>query len=319
MVLNSNDIISRLKNKNMSFADENKAKDFFDTNSYYRFRGYFYYLLDAQSTQSNQHGKKFITQVSFEHIKEIYDFDIFLRGKLFNGLQLVEIALKQRILKSFALIYGKIGYLNEQNFNVQNRLARQQFRKMIKRMLFVVTKSMAPYLQQYTFTDMRQYPFDRQILMFTEQQIPLWKVLEVCDFGIVANFIALLNQPQKKDISTFFKYPSDRYFIGHIHALNTLRNKCAHHEQLFNRCLVQQRNPNVQNNINIPAFFEVQYGQRNRVYNALCILIYFLQSIKETCKKDIYQGIKKYDSILNHLPSGYGFFDNWQQDTFWTN
>ena len=65
--------------------------------------------------------------------------------------------------------------------------------------------------------------------------------------------------------------------------------------------------------------FEVQYGQRNRVYNALCILIYFLQSIKETCKKDIYQGIKKYDSILNHLPSGYGFFDNWQQDTFWTN
>lgn len=130
-------IVQRLKGKNMTFENESDAERFFSENSYYRFRAYFYDLLN-QNDICIEHGKKLSDSIPFTEIKNIYDFDNSLRSILFEALQNIELCLRERIV-SILSKYGADGYWHIDNLNAEACNTRiQHYQPIAKIMGFAV-------------------------------------------------------------------------------------------------------------------------------------------------------------------------------------
>jgi abortive infection bacteriophage resistance protein len=82
-----------LKNRGLSFGNQEKASHYLSNISYYRLRAYTY---PFQDNKDSNH--PFIRPVSFEEIIELYVFDRRLRILLFNAIEKIEIALRTKII-----------------------------------------------------------------------------------------------------------------------------------------------------------------------------------------------------------------------------
>ena len=63
--------------------------------------------------------------------------------------------------------------------------------------------------------------------------IPIWVAVEVLDFGSISMLYSGLKYKHRQQIAE--KYKTNEYvFASWIHALNVVRNICAHHSRLWN-------------------------------------------------------------------------------------
>lgn len=112
----------------MLFRDELAAKDVLKSVSYYRLKGYWW---DMQSDKT-QH--VFIPNSYFENVVEKYEFDRELRLVLFYAIEIIEIALRTKMIYHLSQAYGGLWYLNPALF-VQRRTKRQFFQKQGSRLV----------------------------------------------------------------------------------------------------------------------------------------------------------------------------------------
>ena len=178
--------IDLLKNRNISFNDEEKAKKILLNNNYYNIiNGYKDLFLD-----SNQIIYKMGTK--FEEIYALYEFDRQLRNIFLEFIFKFENSLRSLVAYHFSQIHGNDNYLKLDNFetykNVNTTIEKKQKQiKHIQNLIGSINKNITNNIDnKYINHYMTKYGF-----------VPLWVLVNILSFGEICNFYRLMNQNER--------------------------------------------------------------------------------------------------------------------------
>ena len=104
--LDTPDIIHTLKERGLAIADENKAVEFLNHVSYFRFATY------LRPMEEDGTIRRYKSSASFEKAVMLYEFDNRLRQLLFSAIQQIEISLRSKIINKFSLAHGAMWFLD---------------------------------------------------------------------------------------------------------------------------------------------------------------------------------------------------------------
>lgn len=304
VALSASKIVALLKNKGMTFDDESIAISFFESNNYYRFRSFFYEMLDVDNPHQ-EFGKLFNSTVGFEEIKNRYEFDNNLRSSLFEAIQVIELCLREKIIlilaKENALSYlDSKTYYNPNDNNRAKRHKDKQINKFRRKLDDLKNKSSLPFTNQASDLD-------------------LWCTLEIMDYGSLTALIRIMRNDHKQELAKIFGYKDESLFADHLLMIGKLRNICAHHQILWKYDFTTHQGHTVK----IPNDWDfLASTSKNRLYNIILILEYI--SHKTIAKNTSWQKNFLFHCMIAmqeqvSLFLGYGFPENWQDHNIWHN
>lgn len=201
--------IQNLRELGLRIDDEERAKQFLQHVSYFRFvKGYSLGLKDTNGTYRRD--------VTFAIISELYFFNQELRQILFPLIEVLEISLRCQIINLFSVKYGSLGYENYRNF--QKKQFHQQFLEEVKREIQQNKRS--PFIRNFQTT-------------YEGGKIPLYALSEIFTFGTTSKFIKNMLPKDKKELAQFYNIDYV-YLESWIEAIAAVRNVCAHYGRLYN-------------------------------------------------------------------------------------
>lgn len=217
--------IELLKLRGLSFLDEAQAKKLLLNNNYYN-------IINGYKTPfiNDYDNDIFKTNSTFEEIYSLYEFDRQLRSIFLEYILKIENSLRALIAYHFSEIYGHDNYLKLDNFetfkgndNVSIKTKENQI-KHIQNLIGTVNKKIGksidntPYIKHY----MTQYGY-----------VPMWVLVNIMSFGDICNFLKLMKQRQRIQISIHFNI-MEYDLTNLLGILCHTRNLCAHDERLYN-------------------------------------------------------------------------------------
>jgi len=176
-----------------------------------------YYRLSAYFLPFKNPDDSFRDNISFERIFRIYEFDRGLRGLLSSALEVAEINLRSRLAYFHAHKYGRMGYLDEENFN-----QRHMHTDYHERITAVLRAN-------------RTVPFVRHHYEKYGGQFPIWVIIELFTFGMLSYFYADLKQADQRALSQIIAGSTAQNIISWLRCCTDLRNICAHYGRLYYR------------------------------------------------------------------------------------
>ncbi len=204
-----------LLERGLVVADKDLAIGYLRRNNYYRFSGYAREFQRDPRNQQNQ----FIPDTSFDLIVSLMDADRKLRRYLLQALEPIEIASRSAFAYSAGRIFGSEAfYLDRVNYlEITPGLDA-----LLEKIRAQLRRSGQPSVERYrNGNDL--------------SQVPIWVAIEAISFGTFAKLSQYLAD------GTAIKETADHLSIQHtgfsdaLHAFSNLRNRCAHHGQLWNR------------------------------------------------------------------------------------
>ena len=284
--------IALLKQRGLEFKDEIKAEHYLSNISYYRLRAYTYPFQD-----NNDPNHPFINPVSFEQIIELYVFDRRLRLLVFDGLEKIEVALRTKIIYSYALAYGSHWHENGGLYKNQYRFIRD-----INKLYEEIDRSNETFVKHYKSK-------------YTQPPNPTaWMSLEVASMGLLSKlFENLKTSSEKKIVAKEFGLAHPHVLESWMHAFAQLRNICAHHGRLWNRRLTTT--PQLPNNplfqfLKNPALYP------NKIYAILSCMTNILHTISP--ENTFNQRLKELMSSCSLIDEKeMGFINNWEKEPLW--
>jgi abortive infection bacteriophage resistance protein len=199
----------KLEHRGCIIEDRTFAKGILEKINYYRLTNYFEIF--------QQNSKRYLPETSFKRVVRIYDFDRRLRGQLLIFLEEIEISMRAVISNFHALKYGALGYLNDSTFNHHHN--HNHFTSRLSRLLETNTEK--NFVSHYN----RKH----------SGSFPLWVMMELFSFGMLAHFFKSLHKQDKKEIAE--KHFDGKFSAGHIESwldsMAALRNHCAHYSRLY--------------------------------------------------------------------------------------
>ena len=256
--------------------------------NYYRFCGYglSFELFDDKGNRLD----KFKPETTFEQIYELYKWENELRKLLLEALSWFEIAFRSVL-----------------NYEMSN-ISQNPFWYLDKN--FVNNKEVSEHILNYCKKEKTEYLNKRkkkEIFLqsywakYQNDEIPCWMLTEVLPFGDWSKlFNSISDNNCRKKIAKHFSAPPDD-FVSWVHSLSTLRNKCSHHNQLWNRTFAinPSQTPRLKK-LNFPKY---------KIGIVLYILIDVMQKDKERQKRFV----NKLNELLKicpldfHKPLGINF------------
>lgn len=283
--------IITLKERGLTFQNEEKAKDYLSNISYYRLRAYTY---PFQNNSDNNH--TFNSEISFEEIIELYVFDRKLRLSIFDAIEKIEIALRTQIIYHFALSHGS-------HWQHKAELYRDSVRfvEHLSSLQKEINRSHESFIDHYKSK-------------YTQpNEPPCWMSLEVSSFGILSKIFQNLKKGNPKlAILEYFGLHEISILENWIHCFSTLRNICAHHGRVWNRRLIPIKlptNPKYK-------FLQNKPNHTVKIYSTLSCIEYILQRISpnSTLKYRLRE-------LMRNCPlaqsKDMGFPTNWINEELW--
>lgn len=220
--------IKKLVNHGCIVSDKEKCKEALQGVGYYRLSAYFLPFRKSDGS--------YRTDITFEKIYRIYEFDRKLRNLIFSAIEVIEIHLRSTLSYYHAHKYGSSGYLDANNFNQKHNV--EKFRNTIqkeiesnKNVLFV------------------KHHIDRY-----DGQFPLWVVFELFTFGMLSYFYNDLHTADKKALmGVHYKNA-----VSWLRCCTDLRNICAHYGRLYYRIFSA-----------VPAGLQLKESEGRRLWGAL--------------------------------------------------
>lgn len=197
-------LVSRLQSNGLSISDINVA-----TNSIQRI-GYFRLLIYMRPFQDA--AKHFTGNCDFGQILQLYEFDRELRLLCLDALERAEVALRAAIVDSVAIKFGPHFYTDSAHYSKPEYL--QQFLTKVH-----AADSLA--LHHYK----RKYK--------SPAEPPIWAALEAITLGTLSKFFADLTRANRTLIAQKFSY-SEAVLVSWFRSISVFRNKCAHHNRIWN-------------------------------------------------------------------------------------
>lgn len=283
--------IDILKERGLLIDDVDQASHVLDTISYFRLAGYWRCFEIDRITHQFRDGCR------FADIIDLYSFDKQLRALLFTAIQTIEITVRTKIIKHFALEFGAFWFMDESHATNEARFTAN---------LAVIRKEVERSHDDFITEHFRKY---------SEPSLPpVWKTLEVISMGTLSKLYSNFSDATAKHaIAREFGLNHHKFLRSWLECLALLRNCCAHHSRLSNRVFpVKPMMPKRMPNIWITDFS----FREQTLYPQLCCVAYWLNSIvpENTFIADFKQLLKKHPSVKAHL---LGFPHNWEQESIW--
>lgn len=225
----SEGIISELQKRGVDVSDEMYAASHLEKIGYYRIKGYGLSLRmeapDGSLTETYRAGTK------FEDIIELYEFDRQLRILILDAVERIEVSFRVRLNDKMALKHGPHWFMESSLFS--NKVDRKTGRLVFDHQVFI-QKAYDEARRNKESLPIRHYykKYGDPILP------PCWALSEVLSMGSWSKAYGMLRDrsDQKAVADSFLTSPPE--LTSWIHALTNLRNTCAHHNRLWDRCFV---------------------------------------------------------------------------------
>ena len=283
--------IDILKERGLLIDDVEQAIEVLDSISYFRLAGYWRHFEANGLTHQFKVGSRFADVINF------YSFDKQLRSLLFTAIQTIEISVRTKIIKHFALKFGPFWFMDENYATNEVRFAAN---------LAVIRKEVSRSHDDFIIEHFRKY---------SEPDLPpVWKTLEVISMGTLSKIYANFGDATAKHaVAREFGLNHHKFLRSWLECLAVLRNCCAHHSRLSNRVfpvkpMMPERMPNT---------WIVDFSFRAQtLYPQLCYVVYWLNSIStdNTLVADFKRLLEKHPSVHPHL---LGFPHHWEQEPLW--
>jgi abortive infection bacteriophage resistance protein len=207
----TSDLLAHLNAKGLIAPDRQKALHSLELIGYYRLLIYMRPLQDNRS-------RLFKSDVEFDDILALYDFDRRLRLICLDAVERIEVAMRAAIASALALdpMAGPHFYLDSAHFT--NTQAHASFMRAVIDPITCKHQAVEHYLKTYALP-----PFP-----------PIWAVLEATTFGLLSHLYASLLLPHRKTIAKAFGF-DEKILVTWLKSIHLLRNVCAHHSRLWNK------------------------------------------------------------------------------------
>lgn len=298
---NLDEQINILKTKDLIINDEERAKEILLRENYFFISGYRHLLM------KNYKDKKFIKGATFDELYSIFNFDRRIRNVCFKNILIIENNIKSIISYQLSKKYGfqEKNYLNPDNYTkdpLKTRQVHDVLNKMRKQLAFNGKKHSATmhYLTNYGY-------------------IPMWILVKVLSFGLMAEFYCILTHEDKQEIASLYHMTVEDMEV-YLYLLANFRNLCAHEDILYDH-RTQRSIPNniIHKNLQIEKIDEEYKYGKNDLFALIIIFKFMLteEEFREMIREmsyeiDILHGKVKTVSveiILNRI----GFPTNWKE------
>jgi len=249
---NLDEQIEILRKKGLYISDVDKIKNILLKENYFFLSGYRHLF-----TTKN---KNFIEGTTFEELYAMFTSDRNIRNIFFKNLLIIENNIKSLISYQMSKKYGfkEKDYLNIKNFSEDNLKQRQ-----VRDVLDKVKRQIRINGRKHTAT----------IHYITNYgYIPLWILVKVLSFGLVAEFYNIFKESDQEEIANFYNLNINT-FSDYLVILSNYRNLCAHEDILYDH-RTQKEVPDCiyHSSLNISKIDgEYIYG-KNDLYSVIIIL-----------------------------------------------
>ena len=183
--------------------------------SYFRLAGYLH-PFRVKDSDHYQPG------TSLERVWRICVFDQRLRTLLLDAIEAIEVHVRTQLAYHFAHDHGAFAYTDARCFP---NLAADQFILWQRKLDDQMERSQRSR-EEFVAHFFSKYGDEHR-------RLPVWMLVELMDFGATLTFFRGVNDNIKKRIAAEVGQP-DRVVMSWLLALNTVRNRCAHHLRLYN-------------------------------------------------------------------------------------
>jgi abortive infection bacteriophage resistance protein len=214
----NDDLLSQLEERGLNIGDPDRAKKYLEFIGYYRLSAYF---LPYQNSKDH-----FKDDVKFNDILTLYIFDRKLKLILMDAIERIEVAIRSAITNYMSLYTNDPHwFLTEShfdNYSPQKGKSFQHYDGFLSSIQNSLNKQndavpIVHYHNKYSSPD---YP-------------PGWVIMEFLTFGQISKIYSILQNKYKKRIAKKFNV-SRRLLEAVLLSLTVIRNRCAHHQRVWN-------------------------------------------------------------------------------------
>lgn len=130
--------LNQLKERGLIIENYDEARSFLERVSYYRLSAY------TRFFQVDINSHTFQVNVTFQDVKELYQFDKALRMIVFNAIESIEVSVRTQIINQMSHFYGPHWYLNENLFRNRNFHST-----LLNNISTLCEKKKEPFIQHY--------------------------------------------------------------------------------------------------------------------------------------------------------------------------
>lgn len=210
------ELIALLEHRGLN-VDSVDATAFLHDCNYYRFTGY------SRQYQVNPGAKidTYLPGSSLSRIRALMTLDSAFRAMLSTALGRVELSVRARFAHESGRVLGEEAfYLDPDNYHA----ATPGLGALIDSMIGDLARTKSPTVLRYKTG-------------LTFDKVPIWVAVEVLSFGSIAKMIQYLaNDAPGKAVAASYSLPWEG-FQSTVHSFAVLRNRCAHHGQIWHRRL----------------------------------------------------------------------------------
>ncbi len=205
----------RLRLRGLSVEDEEQLRKLLFDHNYYRLSGYFrQFQVDPRSGDD-----AFEPLVTLQHVRDAYDFNNELTALLSPCLSRVELLLRSRFAYKAAHHFGPLAwYLDEENY-LDAMPGRERY---LEHLTDEIVRDKSPVTQRYVKGE-------------DASGLPIWVAVEIATFGTLSKMLMhLRDTTAAREVADSLSYPWG-IFQQSVHSVSVLRNRCAHHGQIWQR------------------------------------------------------------------------------------
>lgn len=177
----------------------------------------YYSIINSYKYNFKDSNNNYLSNVSFEEIYALYEFDKNLKLIMLKYVLEVESFIKSLMSSHISNIYGIEIYLNVNNLDSNADLAVRK--RLIDKINEEINRNYGIHLAITHYKD--NYGF-----------VPPFVLTKILTFGVISSYYGLLKQTDRQIIAKRFKI-SDVVLKQILRCLTSIRNICAHNDRLF--------------------------------------------------------------------------------------
>lgn len=308
--LNYSEQVKLLELRGLIIGNKKKAERLLANISYYRLSAY---MLPYKVCMNGFIQDLFKDGTTLDMVYDLYKFDRKFRLLLFDAIERIEVAIRTQIVTQLSLKYGSHWQDNRSIF----REPRQCRRRNGTTFTDDVFSDIQEHIQDRLRNDRSETFIQHYRETYSEPaNPPSWMSVEIMYFNQLSRICDGLKQ--RADIVGIAKYFSlpPKEFQSWLHALNFIRNLCAHHARLWNRDMniVPEK---LEFSRTLTWISNPDTVRRNKVYYTLCMVNYFLQTVtpRSMFRKRLKVLLQQYAAVLDL--SSMGFPEDWENEEMW--
>ena len=261
-------LLQTLRSRQLIIDDPAAAEAALSHIHYYRFSGY------ALAFETRRH--LFPAGTTFAMLLSAYRFDQDLRNALLAAIAVVEVDLRAGIAHHFGKSRPPFAHAASATFFVGS----VEHGKWMEKLHEETKRSHEEFVDHFRRT-YSEYP-----------DLPIWAATELMSFGSLSKMLKMMTRDDQKAISSRYQL-QPQFLCSWVHHLVYLRNVCAHHARVWDRCWsIKPELP--------PTPIWQEFGNQ-RCLASLFILLHLLRRCPAT--QDFTRGWKAaFQALIRRLP-----------------